>query len=677
MLNFWVSKIIIDSFFLFGKKKKMPTYNSEDAVYISDHITTIDVDRIGDTSTSSIINYSKIQGFPLYRLENKLTNNISYGIILQDWRTYFRILQESTRMANMRDSNEAYPFVELSDDTLSYLKQHKSEYIETYMAQRTIFPDDDRFFKETRKNIEYEFVFQLATRISDLLVFSHQKNILNFHTDVLLEIKNNMNREIPSIVLEVNEDGHQGYSNESEQFRQNVIEAFNNRYFKVDIPRKASLVEIEELVKNIEIKLRNLSKELIIDYSTEINEEDFIKKLEGLNIDKIFIKKFLSNNTGDTVFRYTHEEVGEFLGYSNKENFREFTKSFVNSPSFIDGVDYKSLLGARAPSKKTGNDAKGGHNKKTYLLTRSTFNRICINAYRKPRAHQCAHYFAQVYEAAMQYVQQLRARNITTGYDSRAKENDVKERMDQLVQQRLSRYNTTKMEKKMELIQESIYKLEEEKKILLESNNQLEISYKSVKINLDDSLFQLSKKEEEIEKLTNKKNEYKNMYRTTKTDLDNCKKEKGDSLQRLEKYQKMFDESPSVSKYERKIDKHNNIIKEKDEKILLLEKDVNKHKEKAKKYIKMVNEKIKGNNKLRMIVKTYKKKLDDSNVLVESHTKSDNKETVQDSKYTKESMLNKKMTELKDLCRSKGIGGYSKYKKEELIDFMLSHKKMI
>jgi predicted nuclease with TOPRIM domain len=116
------------------------------------------------------------------------------------------------------------------------------------------------------------------------------------------------------------------------------------------------------------------------------------------------------------------------------------------------------------------------------MLTRSTFNRICINSYRKPRAHQCAHYFAQVYEAAMQYVQQLRARNITTGYDFRAKENDVKERMDQLVQQRLSRYNTTKMEKKMELIQESIYKLEEEKKILLESNNRLEISYKSVPI---------------------------------------------------------------------------------------------------------------------------------------------------------------------------------------------------
>jgi Holliday junction resolvase RusA-like endonuclease len=47
------------------------------------------------------------------------------------------------------------------------------------------------------------------------------------------------------------------------------------------------------------------------------------------------------------------------------------------------------------------------------------------------------------------------------------------------------------------------------------------------------------------------------MYRTTKTDLDNCKKEKGDSLQRLEKYQKRSDESPSVSKYKRKIEKHN------------------------------------------------------------------------------------------------------------------------
>ena len=71
----------------------------------------------------------------------------------------------------MRNSDESFHFVELSPDTLSYLKEHKSQHIQTYMAQRTIFPDDDRFFKETRKKIEYEFVFELAVRISDLLVF--------------------------------------------------------------------------------------------------------------------------------------------------------------------------------------------------------------------------------------------------------------------------------------------------------------------------------------------------------------------------------------------------------------------------------------------------------------------------------------------------------------------------
>ena len=312
-----------------------------------------------------------------------------------------------------------------------------------------------------------------------------------------------MNREIPSIVLEVDEDGHKGYSDENEKYRQKVIESFNNRFIKVDIPRKSSLEVIEQNAKDIELKLSTLSKELIIDYSPELNEEDFINQLEALNIDKLFIKKFLTNTTGDPVFRYTHEEVGEFLEYSNKENYRHFTKSFTHSPSFIEGIDYKN-------GKNLGG---AGKNKKLYHLTRATFIRICINAYRKPRAHQCAHYFAQVYDFAMEYVQKLRVKRIKLeGKDPKKSEEVIAKRIEEIVLYRISKYNIVKLEN--ETLKEELERMKEENKELEKTNKVLKTSYKSVKENLDNIILECSKKDEKIERLSYRKTKYMNRCRT-------------------------------------------------------------------------------------------------------------------------------------------------------------------
>ena len=107
------------------------------------------------------------------------------------------------------------------------LKDLKPKFFETYLAQRYIFPDNQDIIERPTKKFEFELGFHLFTLLSDLLVFKHQKNILNYQADFILELKNNFNGDIPSIVVEIDEDEHTSYTPENEQLRQSVIEAYN------------------------------------------------------------------------------------------------------------------------------------------------------------------------------------------------------------------------------------------------------------------------------------------------------------------------------------------------------------------------------------------------------------------------------------------------------------------
>lgn len=267
------------------------------------------------------------------------------------------------------------------------------------------------------KKLEFEIAYKLVSNLSDVVVFKHQENILNFHCDMLLEFKNYLNRDIPSIVVEVDEDGHKDRLPEMEKFRQNVIEYFNNRFIRIKIDRNASKQEInkvvEDTVKRIKELSKELSKELALEYTIEIDEEDFINKLQDYSIDKAFVSKFLKKDSTDKVFKYTHQEIGEFLGFPARENYRSLIskiKGSTKSPSvFVEGVDWikstEKVARKKICEQLSGNAGNGGHNKKTLLLTRQTFNRLCIVCSGKPRANQVAHYFAKVYELAMDYLQ--------------------------------------------------------------------------------------------------------------------------------------------------------------------------------------------------------------------------------------------------------------------------------
>jgi hypothetical protein len=267
----------------------------------------------------------------VYRITNKLTDEeYSFGIIDADWKTFFKTPIQDAKLCQLSYQDESYFYVCLTQESLKGLKNTKSTKIETYVAQRMICGDD---IETPAKKLEFEIGYQLINRLSDIVVFKHQDNIINFHADFLLELKNNLNRDTPSIVLEIDEDGHKDRLPEMEKFRQNVIEYFNNRFIRISIDRKSSQEDINKIVIDTERRIRDLSKELILEYTIDIDENDYIKQLEDHNIDNAFIAKFLNGESNDKVFKYTHQEVADFLGYSIEKNCEEFAKIIKGTPN--------------------------------------------------------------------------------------------------------------------------------------------------------------------------------------------------------------------------------------------------------------------------------------------------------------------------------------------------------
>ena len=133
-------------------------------------------------------------------------------------------------------------------------------------------------------------------------------------------------------------------------FRQNVIEHFNNRFIRILIKRNATQKEINKIVIDTEKLIRDLSKELVLEYTIDIDEEDFIKQLENHIIDKAFITKFFNGKSDDKIFRYTHEEIGEFLEYNSDKKYETLVKLIKGTLSLSKGL-IGNLLRFRKRSK--------------------------------------------------------------------------------------------------------------------------------------------------------------------------------------------------------------------------------------------------------------------------------------------------------------------------------------
>jgi hypothetical protein len=431
---------------------------SDMATHVAEYINDVTKYNI----STNIIAHSKTFGYPLYMLKDFDTKeNDSIAILRSDWNTYIAIKSfVNIKTAFLYDNDkmvgeDCYDFCALSDDILENIQNYENtSNFNTFIFQKFLCPDKN--FKVI-KQLEFEIGYQLICKLNDLVVFKHQENIMNYHADFLLELKNNLNRDIPSIVVEINEDDHKTYSKENEKCRKQVLEAFGNRVISIPVNRTATQKDIKNIVDKFAKQIRQLCQDLIIEYSPEIKDDNFIHLVEEHNIEKSFIQLFFKESENkNSIFKYSHQEVGKFLGYSNLKNYDEFRNLIIKN--FIKEKDYIILdeVGCGVVPPPPINK---GSLKKTYFVSRKTFNLICIRS-NKPRAKQCAEYFATVYDIALEYVQRLRAKNIKNEVEIKPKLEKVTERVDDLVEQRVSKYKVVKVEKENNELRDKIKELE-------------------------------------------------------------------------------------------------------------------------------------------------------------------------------------------------------------------------
>ena len=474
----------------------MATYTAKEA----SHYATTGVKDIECEVLEGIIALSKMHGFLVRGIrahdeEDEDEIQECVGVLHTDWKSYIdrkpmsklKALKKELKVCSMGDCAEADVYVCLTKGVLNGLRKATADNVSTYNAQRTLWPKDD-FRSRLIKKVEFEASHLLTVALADIAVFKYQESHMNYRLDNFIVAKNNFDGTIPGVGVEIDEDGHDGYNKNEEKARQAVIESFGTRMVRLPVKRDVTQKALENAVKECAKKVRTLMRELVVDYTPEISSNDFIKHVEDHCIDKSFLSKFMDCETGDSVFRYRHDTAAEFLGYDSNKNYQTFKAIFTDHKSdFVEGEDYRLtteaescfLLEKEAASEK--NLGGAGKNKKTYLLTRSTFNRICIRAHGKPKAQYCADCFAKVYELAMAYVQRLRAKNIGNEQEVRTKHPDVKARIETLVGQKVRKYNGPKMEETIEKLQAEMKEVKEELAQEKDSKKKLQAKYNSIR----------------------------------------------------------------------------------------------------------------------------------------------------------------------------------------------------
>jgi hypothetical protein len=678
----------------------MSDYSTVDCVYVGKRALTPDLTLYKNMYDSiSIINlfiHADSFGYALYEMSDH--NGQFIGLFLQ--YDDFKNIWPGTGSFNFEVcsiNDQPGEFTQIDNKRLDKTKKADGKKLQTYILQRALWPTNESLVAKHKK-IEYETCRYIIEGLGDVVHFKQQYQILEYKADVLFELKHTSLSSIPSIILEIDEDGHTGYDSSQEKQRQAVCEYFSNKVVRVSVPRKSTDQEIKNIAYKTVSKIKNMINDLVAQYTEDISPEFFMERVNRLNIEKKYITWFYKKSDDGSKFKYNHESVAEFLGYKagcdtmKYKTFRGILKKHLDS-----GEDYiEKLLGDQSPSsfsqKEGKNHGGAGLNKKVFMLTRTGFFMLCMVA-TGARSVECRKAFAQLYELSLDFAMSMKAKITNDIYSTESKKAMVEKRINDKVLQKTEGGLIGKLKKRIEEL-EKREKIREEE--LIETTNKLEMKTSAY----NDSAKKRTRLEGELEESNEKyknyeksKTKYINRYKKTSTELKECKKDKEDALQRLEKYNTKSASSETIDKYKKKIQKYKNMVKVKDENISLLDTDKNKWKTKANKYVNMVNEKIKDKNDTNLQMKKLKEEMkklkEEMKKLKESSGSEDSPESeepekapekvyekVQDPKYTEKNMRNKTISELKDLCRSKGIGGYSKYKKKDLIDFMLNNPRM-
>lgn len=231
----------------------MSDYTKDDATHIARRMTS--QSQINSEVDSDLLfSHSQLSRYSIYCLTGKEggadDGDVAYGIMIQDHAKYWRTPKKGPKTIAITEDDEIMLFIDISKVMLDFAKNTipstEKDGILTYFMQRMLWPDNEDIRNVPKKKVEFEAGYQLWLFLGNTMTLTHQPNILNYRADMLLELKNALDIDIPSIGVEIDEDGHEAYDSNKEKERKEVIEYFDNILYRIPISRNASLEEIKD-----------------------------------------------------------------------------------------------------------------------------------------------------------------------------------------------------------------------------------------------------------------------------------------------------------------------------------------------------------------------------------------------------------------------------------------------
>jgi hypothetical protein len=407
-------------------------------------------DEVNNEYLSNLYDHSKIYGYPLYKLyEHNKGKFHYYGILKNDFRSVFADIKSKITTVNCRYDDDNIECVTIDRDFFDKLYRSTNTGLKTCIAQLVIFRDNQDIINKCIKRVETYIVPKVAIELMDLCIINPQYDITGQKADAMFVIKSYVDT-IPGICLEIDEDGHKDRDPDEELNREQLFRTFGHRIIRESVKRNATLDELNEHINNIVEKIRLKMKDMMTEYSLTISESDFINKMEKItSIDIDFLKLFAKKDHNDHgSFKYTHNEIADFLGYESTENENNRCKGFIElmKKELKLNIDY--IVDDKNPeiNFRVSNSSKGGRSKKTtYFLTRIGFYILCMMA-SKPKAKVYRRQFGEVYELALQYTQSSKNSLINSIQPSKISERAVTNRLNYKADSLVKNKSVTKLQ---------------------------------------------------------------------------------------------------------------------------------------------------------------------------------------------------------------------------------------
>jgi hypothetical protein len=405
-----------------------------------------------------IFKHAELFKYNIYKLTNRhIENDENYGVLYIDYKNYWTVPYSGSIIeAITYGDNTTDTFVVISDDLLKYYKTiiPTNIQINIYFTQRLLWNDEQDIRDRPTKRIEFETAYKLFLGLAHRMIIKHQVNFLNYYVDILFELRDSIDYNVPSICIEIDENNHIDRIPEQEVARQNVIEYFNNIIYRIPVMKTDTDVIINTKVNDIIKQVIDKADDLLIIYNPDLSKHELEQELLKNNFAAHIIDRFLDNHdTGDKEFCMRHDTTAKYLGYGDTKNYRLFKQLIINKNSiFKINIDYKiikkiDINNACVGQQTLTQDSLGRHNyggiskEIVIIFPRNTFHRLCILS-SKPKARDIAMSFSAMYEITLKYIAKTRTAVIEKSRSCLVLEVDVKQRVNALVEQRSKKLNT-------------------------------------------------------------------------------------------------------------------------------------------------------------------------------------------------------------------------------------------